>query len=62
MPGCKSCIWYSDGFQDERGEGYCYVWDLYVDPVEDCPEWQESLREKPVPGPPARESMEIKRI
>lgn len=47
---CKSCAWFSNGFQSEPS--YCYSQDAHVDESDTCSDWQSSLRTEPVnPAP-----------
>ena len=55
MSTCKTCVWYSDGFQAPKGSGYCYGEGDYHDPDDTCEFWRKSLREAPIDAAPGRE-------
>lgn len=52
---CLNCIWFSSGFNDPNGYGYCYSEQTHVDAEGTCAFWQESLRDEPLNDPPGKD-------
>lgn len=52
---CNTCIWWSTGFNDPNGAGYCYSEGDFTEAEGNCAFWQESLRDEPLNDPPAKE-------
>lgn len=55
---CCTCCWWSTGFNDLHGKGYCYSEGDYTDAESKCDFWQASLRDEPLNDPPMKKEDE----